>query len=149
MQSSITQMVSHLGMVDRDFERHVTAIFQINGYPDMTRVRFAILRSLKMTGKPNQKAISELTGITPQAIHRHMKFLEEKGYVERQKKKSDGRSQDLYITQKGEETLGGAFAIAKEAMKEYFKNLSEAEMKTITQLLQKIKRVPKDLESLT
>jgi DNA-binding MarR family transcriptional regulator len=139
MNSPIVQMVSCLGMIDRGFERYVTSAVHSYGYPDMTRICFSILSTLQMTRKPNQRAISELTGITPQAIHRHMKFLESHEYIKRTMKHKDARSQNIYITKKGKKILCESFTIAKISMQEFFKNLTLNEVKTITRLLKKIK----------
>ncbi|MCI5050923.1 MAG: MarR family winged helix-turn-helix transcriptional regulator [Candidatus Pacebacteria bacterium] len=144
MESPITKMVMFLGMIDKDLERYVTNHVQGNGYPDMTRIRFAILRNIQMRGEVNQKMIAAMAGVTPQAIHRHIKFLEEKEYLKRKAAK-DARSQEIYLTARGEKTLSSAFILAKEAMEKYFKNISQKEIESIITILKKVKELPKGL----
>ncbi|MFT7328027.1 MAG: DNA-binding MarR family transcriptional regulator [Crocinitomicaceae bacterium] len=137
MESSQIQLVTQMTFIQNEFERYMRKKMK-NKNIEITRVRFGILHQINQTGSLHQQLLADWNNITPQAVHRHVKLLEESGYLKK-KPGRDARSYEISLTPSGKKLISESEKILVTAVKEFFKNLSIQEVETITKLLSKVK----------
>lgn len=138
MKSPQIQLVTQLTYIQNEFERHMREHMASAGIK-ITRVRFGILYQIKETGSLNQQELADWNNITPQAVHRHMKFLQKQGYLTRTEHADDRRSYNITLTSSGKKLINDSEQILVMAVKDFFGDLSEKEVQTITKLLLKVR----------
>lgn len=138
MNSPEIQLVTQLTFIHNEFERYMRESMK-SARLDITHVRFGILHQIKETGSLNQQALADWNNISPQAVHRHLRVLEEKGYLVKKDNKEDGRSHIILLTQSGESLITKSQQILVSAVKDFFKPLEEEEIFLIIKLLSKVK----------
>ena len=97
----------------RTVENQLKRVFEEN--TGMSLTRFQILCFVKDYGPTTQAKVAEYVGIDPAAITRHMKILEEKGYIKRERNENNGREIKVSFTKMSKEKLAALHASHKEA----------------------------------
>jgi DNA-binding MarR family transcriptional regulator len=97
-----------------------------------------LLRLLAQSAGLSQKALCTKLSILPSRLVVLLDELEEKGLVERRDDPSDRRSYALYLTDKGQRTMEALGEIARAHGSDMSKGLSQAERKTLIELLEKV-----------
>ena len=134
---SYIKLVAQINLVQTKLERHIQTAIK-NENLDITKTRAMILNQIRFKGSVNQKNIADLNNISPQAIHRHIKILEEKKYIIRKKSKKDTREQNFELTKSGTILIKKAQKIFITSIKEFFKDLSKSERTSLVKLLSKV-----------
>lgn len=137
MKSSQVQFAKVLDKLHTDFEKYMRIRIKEAGLP-ITRVRFGILYHIKETGELNQQALADWHNITPQAIHRYIKDLEQKKYIKRNIDTDDTRSYRVSLTSSGKKILTQSEQIITSAVKEFYSELTTKEIEGVTNILTKI-----------
>lgn len=134
---SYIKLVTNINFVHFKLESQIEQSIR-NENLDITKTRAMILMQIKLKGAVNQKAIAELNNISPQAVHRHIKILEQKEYIIRKKSKEDIRAQNFSLTNSGRILIKRVQKVFITSVKEFFKNLNNSDRKILIELLVKI-----------
>lgn len=86
----------------------------------------------------SQKEIAERFEITPAAVARSLKSLENEGFIQRENLEDDGRFNRIRITDRGKETIEASYKIFEEIDNSIFENFNENEITEFNLLLDKI-----------
>ncbi len=132
------KLVAQISFVHSRLDQHIKNCIKKESL-DITKVRAMILNQIQFKGFISQKTIAELNNLTPQAIHRHVKILEQKEYIIRKKSINDKREQNFLLTKTGKILVSKARKVFINAIKEFFSGLDKQERKTLTLLLSKVK----------
>lgn len=87
-----------------------------------------------------QQQLHEQTSIDPSSMVAVIDELEAAGLAERRPHPGDRRARSIHLTARGEQTLARARAIAADAQREMFAELSERELAQLHGLLRKLAR---------
>ena len=128
-------MLSNMLHRIRVVEQKLTKKFEDNMGFSLTR--YQILMFLKDNGDKLQIDIANYIGIDPAAITRHIKILEEKGYITRKRSESNGREIVVSLTNFAKDELEKCHNNnhSKESLGIYFDN---SEIEELTNILEKI-----------
>ncbi|MBR2381392.1 MAG: MarR family transcriptional regulator [Clostridia bacterium] len=77
---------------------------------------------------PSQKQIAECFGVTPAAVARSLKALENEGYIERACVEDDGRYKKIVITEKGRDIVEKTHQSFKEIDESVFADFSDEDI---------------------
>ncbi len=77
-----------------------------------TSIAFILLNISTSEGTPATKIAPQM-GLESRSLTRTLKFLEEKGFIYREKDPNDGRSVRIYLTEKGKVNKGKAIETVK------------------------------------
>ena len=133
------KLVAQMNLVQTKFDRYIEMAIKNEGL-DITKTRAMILNQIRFKGSVNQRTIADLNNISPQAIHRHIKILEEKKYIIRKKSKKDIREQNFILTKSGNILIQKTQKVFMKSVKEFFKNLTKTERKTLITILSKVEK---------
>ncbi|WP_035054238.1 MarR family winged helix-turn-helix transcriptional regulator [Carnobacterium pleistocenium] len=100
--------------------------------------RYELMMMLKETGKCSQKEIQHRLGIDSAAVTRHLKILEEKEYVTRERNKENNREFFVEITQKAKMDLETCEKEHDRPQNPLYNVLSSTEEKQLQLLLKKL-----------
>ena len=97
----------------------------------------------------SQKEIAERFDITPAAVARSLKSLENEGFIERENLEDDSRFNRIKITDKGKEIIENSYKIFEDIDSRIFEDFSEEEIAEFNLFLDKMqsKLVEKNEES--
>lgn len=98
-----------------------------------------ILFSLAQKDGVTQLDIVNSTGLKAPTVSISLQKMENEGYVTRMPDKYDLRSVRVYITEKGKELYENAFSYIKRYESKIMKNITPSEVRTLTDILTKIK----------
>lgn len=87
-----------------------------------------------------QNELTRKLGVQPGTVSEVLGRMEEAGLIVREVSKTDRRTTDVYLTEKGNACAEEAAAQRETQHKELFQSLSEEEKKTLYSLLDKIVR---------
>ncbi|HEU4362338.1 MAG TPA: MarR family winged helix-turn-helix transcriptional regulator [Mycobacterium sp.] len=95
-----------LGYLLRQLGNHATTLFadQIAAI-DLTLLHVGILRAVAADPGRSQQALSAQLGLVPSRLVAHMDELEERGYIERRRNRSDRRLHALHLTGEGRKLI--------------------------------------------
>lgn len=103
----------------------------------MTRERILVILAQYPDGV-HQKDIMGQAGISPSSLSELIDKLESDGYVERKTDPADKRATLLFLTEKGKARASEVEDEQNEAYQNLFKNLTDDEKQTLSDLLDKI-----------
>lgn len=138
------QEMKQIFLMIKNIDRHVTQHFEKRTGISLTR--YEILYKLFERGRLCQMKLQHELKIDQAAITRHLKILEEKGLVTRNRNEENNREVLVQITDAGNDILKECYLDKKRFMDELFAEFTEEEMKQL-QLL--IKKLDCDVEKLT
>ena len=104
---------------------------------DLSRSQFDLLMQVAFEEGINQQTCAERMNVTKGNIAQHIAHLETDGLVQRQK---DGRTNHLYLTEKGELLVAGIMPIHDQRVKEILSVLSREELEQFQSILRKFDR---------
>jgi DNA-binding MarR family transcriptional regulator len=104
---------------------------------DISRSQFDLLMQVAFEEGINQQACAERMNVTKGNIAQHIARLENDGLVQRQK---DGRTNHLYLTEKGERLVAELMPIHDQHVKEILAVLSPEELSQFQSILRKFDR---------
>lgn len=107
---------------------------------DLTPSQFDIVATLGNTDGMNFKELGEKTLITKGTLTGVVDRLEDKGLVRRVASASDGRSQIVQLTRKGEVLFARVFPAHLEHMEQSFISFSQSDLETMEAELQRLRR---------
>lgn len=116
-------------------EQNVASSFERETGFSLTR--YEMLQVVKERGVCSQRAIKEEMKIDNAAITRHLKILEEKGYVVRERNAENHREMFVRVTEKAEQDLGHCER-DERANHLVLQALSAEEIQHLSGLLQKL-----------
>jgi DNA-binding MarR family transcriptional regulator len=103
---------------------------------------FRVLFVLWLTAPLEAKRVAQLSGMSRAAVSALVNTLERDGLVTRRTAGHDRRAVELSLTDTGRETMASAFAAHHERERIWASALSDAEVATLTDLLEKMMRGP-------
>ncbi|WP_225744881.1 MarR family winged helix-turn-helix transcriptional regulator [Marinilactibacillus sp. Marseille-P9653] len=106
--------------------------------------RYELMAFLKETGKCSQKKIQSELCIDSAAVTRHLKILEEKGYVIRERNKDNNREVFVEITEKAKKELMNCEKQFDASQNASCHSLTPEEEEQLATLLQKIIKQEED-----
>lgn len=106
---------------------------------NMNSSRYELLHYLLDGGLYTQTHLQKLVNIDRAAITRHLKALEEEGYVTREKNPNNNRENFVQITKKGKEDTIQCQMDTNHFNNELFEDFTEEELKTFLRYLEKMK----------
>lgn len=106
----------------------------------ITTAQAAVLSALKNQEADSQRGIAQALGLNESAITAMMNRLIKAGYIERAKSKTDGRIWQLTITNAGDRILEKTVAPFSTINAILEKALSDAEIGTLADYLERIQR---------
>lgn len=104
LENTGASLTSMLGALTRELHQRLMTLNADYGHRDLQMSFAQVLTNVDLHGT-SVSAIAAQNGVTPQAISRIAKELEELGYVKRRSSDSDGRARILYFTPHGLELL--------------------------------------------
>lgn len=116
-----------------------------NIFPEVSRGEFWVLKMIHGGCKKAEDGkgvyvshIAKHLKVTPSAISRMLRGLEEKGFIERQVDKEDRRNTYVFLTEKGEEIRQKVEAEMNQFSKDVIASMGEEEAEQLLELLNKL-----------
>jgi len=109
----------------------------MTSYP-VTRTQFILLLLISREGSPKLARLAEEMNVQPSAITVLIDRLEKLNYVKRITDPDDRRSVRVELTPLGREIIHDFRQRRRGILKSYLNRLSEEEIRTLTELLEKI-----------
>jgi DNA-binding MarR family transcriptional regulator len=132
---SFSFLISDAGrLVGKRFDQRAKSVL------NLSRAQCSVLAYLDRNPNINQAQLSDLLGVTPIASARLLDRMEAGGWIVREADASDRRVRRLAMTDKARDTLSEAQAVGRQVANEALAGLSAAERRTLTELLEKIRR---------
>ncbi|MGE8207650.1 MarR family winged helix-turn-helix transcriptional regulator [Heyndrickxia sp. NPDC080065] len=132
------QEMKQIFLMIKNIDIHVTQHFEKRTGISLTR--YEILFTLFEKGRLSQMGLQHELKIDQAAITRHLKILEEKGFVTRNRNEQNNREVIVQITEAGKDILGNCYLDKKRFMDELFGGFTEQEMKQLQILVKKLNR---------
>ena len=104
---------------------------------DVSRSQFDLLMQVAFEEGINQQTCAERMNVTKGNIAQHIDRLEEQGLIQRRKQ---GRTNYLYLTEKGQEAVANIMPIHDRRVREIFSVLSPEELGQFQSILRKFDR---------
>lgn len=138
------QEMKQIFLMFKSMERHVTQHFEKRLGISLTR--YEILHKLLEMGLLSQIGLQQEMKIDQAAITRHLKILEGKGFVTRNRNEQNNREVIVQITEAGKDILRNCDVDKNQFIAELFGGFSEQEVKQL-QIL--VKKLDHNVEKLT
>lgn len=138
------QEMKQIFLMFKNMERHVTQHFEKRLGISLTR--YEILYKLLEMGLLSQIGLQQEMKIDQAAITRHLKILEGKGFVSRNRNEQNNREVIVQITEAGKDILRNCDVDKNQFISELFGGFSEQEVKQL-QIL--VKKLDHNVEKLT
>ncbi|EPY03839.1 transcription regulator [Paenibacillus alvei TS-15] len=138
------QEMKQIFLMFKSMERHVTQHFEKRLGISLTR--YEILHKLLEMGLLSQIGLQQEMKIDQAAITRHLKILEGKGFVTRNRNEQNNREVIVQITEAGKDILRNCDVDKNQFISELFGGFSEQEVKQL-QIL--VKKLDHNVEKLT
>ncbi|EPY11418.1 MULTISPECIES: MarR family winged helix-turn-helix transcriptional regulator [Paenibacillus] len=138
------QEMKQIFLMFKNIERHVTQHFEKRLGISLTR--YEILYKLLEMGLLSQIGLQQEMKIDQAAITRHLKILEGKGFVTRNRNEQNNREVIVQITEAGKDILRNCDVDKNQFIAELFGGFSEQEVKQL-QIL--VKKLDHNVEKLT
>jgi len=138
------QEMKQIFLMFKNIERHVTQHFEKRLGISLTR--YEILYKLLEMGLLSQIGLQQEMKIDQAAITRHLKILEGKGFVTRNRNEQNNREVIVQITEAGKDILRNCDVDKNQFISELFGGFSEQEVKQL-QIL--VKKLDHNVEKLT
>ncbi len=135
-QKSFTPLLRELARAYQAFETRSAAHIRTL---DLTPSQFDIVATLGNTDGMNFRELGEKTLITKGTLTGVVDRLEAKGLVRRVASASDGRSQLVQLTRKGEALFARVFPAHLEHIGRSFTSFSQADLDTMQAVLQRLR----------
>jgi len=116
------------------FSRHI-------GRPMKLRpVEFSMLMLLAHNPGASPKQLRQALAVSAPNLTVLLDRVEQRGWIQRQKSETDGRAQNVYLTQAGTELARRAYEASTTMESELLKRLSDGERAMLRELLAKVSR---------
>lgn len=138
------QEMKQIFLMFKNIERHVTQHFEKRLGISLTR--YEILYKLLEMGLLSQIGLQQEMKIDQAAITRHLKILEGKGFVTRNRNEQNNREVIVQITEAGKDILRNCDVDKNQFIAELFGGFSEQEVKQLQML---VKKLDHNVEKLT
>lgn len=120
----------------KNLDRQVTLNFEKRTGISLTR--YEMLYTLSERGKLSQIELQQSLKIDQAAITRHLKILEEKSYVIRNRNEQNNREVIVQITDAGKKTLEHCILDQKQFFEELYYGFTEQEIEQLQTLVKKL-----------
>ncbi|SYX83916.1 MarR family winged helix-turn-helix transcriptional regulator [Paenibacillus alvei] len=130
------QEMKQIFLMFKNMERHVTQHFEKRLGISLTR--YEILHKLLEMGLLSQIGLQQEMKIDQAAITRHLKILEGKGFVTRNRNERNNREVIVQITETGKDILRNCDVDKNQFIAELFGGFSEQEVKQLQILVKKL-----------
>lgn len=130
------QEMKQIFLMFKSMERHVTQHFEKRLGISLTR--YEILHKLLEMGLLSQIGLQQEMKIDQAAITRHLKILEGKGFVTRNRNEQNNREVIVQITEAGKDILRNCDVDKNQFIAELFGGFSEQEVKQLQILVKKL-----------
>lgn len=99
---------------------------------------FVLVQLKKADGVPTQAKLAEEMNVSPALVARTLKQLEAGGYIRRAGSQSDGRCNEISITEKGGQVIHQGMEVFHDVDERSFAGFSDAEIDQFHCLLEKL-----------
>jgi len=118
-----------------DFERRLSDA----GFPDMTFSLGAnVLRFLSPGGAVRMGSLTEMSGVTKQAISQQVAYLEARGYVAVEPDAADSRAKLVRLTKKGQRSIEAGLSLFAAVERDWGQRFGGDEIRHLRTLLEDI-----------
>lgn len=114
------------------FERHISQPF------DLRKVEYSLLLLLLANGPLTPKRLGQALALSGPKLTLLLDRLEQRGLLRRERSATDGRSQNIVLTDTGRQLIQAAGAAAAPMERELDERLSRAERLMLIELLRKV-----------
>jgi MarR family transcriptional regulator for hemolysin len=114
------------------FERHIGGPF------DLRKVDYSLLMLLQANQALTPKQLVPLLALTPPKVTMVVDRLQGQGWITRQRHPTDGRSQQVVLTEQGQDLVARLLPVAQGMEAEVSSAFSSAEWKTLAALLRRL-----------
>lgn len=135
--------LKQLFLLLKNIDRRITNSFDKRTGVSLTR--YELLFHLYNNGNMTQTALQQALYIDQAAITRHLKILEEKEYVTRQRNAQNNREVIVKISDEGKNLLNNCDINKNQLISELYNGFSTEEIQLLEQL---IKRLNRNVENL-
>ncbi|EUJ45347.1 MarR family winged helix-turn-helix transcriptional regulator [Listeria riparia] len=104
----------------------------------MSATKVELLHQISCANEQNQQALQHSLGLDAAAITRHLRKLEEDGFITRQKKAPDRRATFIRLTEQGTNQLTFLTEQKKAFQKRLLSGFSKQELAAFTTLLERM-----------
>lgn len=112
---------------------HITQLFEAQMNISLTR--YELLIQLKKQDYVTQRTLQEKLKIDQAAITRHLKILEDKGYIIRERNTENKREVIVHLSEQGSEILLSCDGSKAELIQTLFKGYSNEQLQQLQQFL--------------
>jgi DNA-binding MarR family transcriptional regulator len=132
----LSTLLSRVGAAfTADFERRLSDA----GFPDMTfSLGTNVLRFLRPGGALRMGSLTEMSGVTKQAISQQVAYLEARGYVTVEPDAADSRAKLVRLTKKGQRSNEAARSLFAAVERDWRQRFGGDEMRHLRTLLEDI-----------
>ena len=132
----LSTLLSRVGAAfTADFERRLSDA----GFPDMTfSLGTNVLRFLRPDGAVRMGSLTEMSGVTKQAISQQVAYLEARGYVAVEPDAADSRAKLVRLTKKGQRSIEAAQSLFAAVERDWRQRFGGDEMRHLRTLLEDI-----------
>lgn len=102
---------------------------------DISLTRYEILQVLAKKERVLQGELQKILKIDQGAVTRHLKILEEKSYVTRERNPQNNREVYVQISPAGQAIIQGCQTSKKEALEQFYQGVSETEKAELLSVL--------------
>lgn len=102
---------------------------------DFSLTRYEILQLLAKEERVLQGDLQKALKIDQGAVTRHLKILEEKNYIRRERNSQNNREVYVQISQSGQEIIQGCQTNKMDALEQFYQGISEAQKKELLAVL--------------
>ncbi|MFD1192932.1 MarR family winged helix-turn-helix transcriptional regulator [Phenylobacterium conjunctum] len=134
-----SQLTAHLGYWLRYVSNHVSQAFARKVEREgVTVAEWVVLRELYDAGEISPSRLAERLGLTRGAISKLAERLLAKALIARRDDPDDARAQRLALTESGRALTPRLSALADQNDAEFFDHLTEAERRTVEQVMRQV-----------
>lgn len=126
-----------IGRADRVMRDHLEASLTATG---LTLFELTVLSVLAARPGLSNARLARRSLVTPQATHKVMRSLENKGLITRAESDAGGRALETTVTEEGAQVLTEALPLLEAAEDAFFEPLDAEERATFEQLLRRVSR---------
>ncbi|MGC6768194.1 MarR family winged helix-turn-helix transcriptional regulator [Enterococcus sp. LJL128] len=125
---------------------HITHLFE--SQMNISLTRYELLLQLAKKEAVSQRILQEKLGIDQAAVARHLKILEEKNYISRERNPENNREVLVYLTSEGKSVLHGCAGNKSELIDSLFRDYSPEQMCSFIQFLTDFNRQAEAVEEM-
>ena len=130
----IKQVGMLVNILNCKLKKHMAAVFKANGI-NLTAEQFLVMDALWNQGEMTQQTIAYIIQKDKNSVTQFIDNLEKKGLVQRSVDAADRRVNNIKLSKEGKAMKDNTKAVAIEAINQILEGISEAELQTFAEVL--------------